>query len=172
MVAVSTNTPHAQVTVSFDAAVPAEERQHLLEDLTSREVPVRRGMDIGFRTVPAEQAEVVTVAVLTMLSTGFVQRVGEQAADRTAKVFTIARDWLRRRTPAGSTVTEVEILDEATGIEIRVTTSDPDQAGRLLRDAITAAHRLRRNQPLRWDQGWGVPAAPPHESAAARKDPA
>lgn len=172
MVAVSTNPPPAQVTVSFDAGVPAEERQPLLEALASREVSARRGLDIGVRTVSPEQAEVVTVAVLTMLSTGFIQRFGAQAADRTAKVFTAARDWLRRRPPAQSAVAEVEIVDEATGVEVRVTASDPDQAGRLLRDAITASHRLRRNQPLRWSQGWEVPGVPSHESAPARKDPA
>lgn len=140
----------AQVVITFDSTVPAAERQSLVAALTEDGVTTRRSLDSGFRSSSPDQVVVVTVAVLTMLSTGFVQRFGERAADQVSRVFTTARDWLRRRRSPSAAPAQVEIIDEASGIEFRVSAGDPDAAGRLLAEAVRAASQIQQNRPLRW----------------------
>ncbi|UMP07236.1 hypothetical protein [Amycolatopsis sp. EV170708-02-1] len=144
-----------QLVIAFDSTVPAAERQDLVLALAGHDVSARRGLDLGFRSPGPDQVVVVTVAVLTMLSTGFVQRFGEQAADQVGRVFTTARDWLRRRRSVAAAPAQVEIVDQALGIEFRVSADDPDAAGRLLSEAVRAASQLQQNRPLRWiDDRW------------------
>jgi hypothetical protein len=145
----------AEVIAAFDSTVPDAGRRELLDALAHGDAAVRRGLDTSFRTTDPDQATAVTIAVLTMLSAGFVQYLGERAADRLVHLFTATRDWLRRRQPESTAPVQIEVVDQVTGLEFRVSAGDPDAAGLLLAEAIRAAHAAQQIRPLRWvDDRW------------------
>ena len=163
------DSPSATVLIAFDCTVPDVERQSLVAALTGQGVVTSRTLDLGFRSLGPDEATVATVAVLTMLSTGFLQRFGQQTADRAIHVFTAARDWLRSRGTSPAAPVSVEIVDQASGVEFRVSAGDPDAAGRLLFDALCAARQIRQDRPLRWvGDGWAPGGEQPDPAETRR----
>lgn len=171
MDAMTRDSPPARVVMAFDSTVPAAERQNLVAALTEHGVVTRRSLDLGYRSPGPDEATVVTVAVLTMLSTSFLQRFGEQTADQVIHVFTAARDWLRRRGTSRAAPAHIEIVDQASGVEFRVSAGDPDAAGRLLSEALRAASVIRENRPLDWDGNRWAPHGKQRDHAKTRRRP-